>query len=127
MIKIIGKRINNNRGFTLFEVILVLTILGIIAIIAVPKFMNIQADAKSKADEATAVNIAKAGELACIQNPNEIIDIDYLVDNDYLDKEPKAQKKDETGFIISVNSDGKITVNYSGENGSQLYPINNSK
>ncbi|NPU85336.1 MAG: prepilin-type N-terminal cleavage/methylation domain-containing protein [Syntrophaceae bacterium] len=39
----------NQKGFTLIEIIAVLVILGILAAIAIPKYLDMQADAKNKA------------------------------------------------------------------------------
>ena len=45
----IEKKIQNQNGFTLVEVIAVLVILGILSAFAVPKFYGMQNDAKEKA------------------------------------------------------------------------------
>ena len=37
----------NNKGFTLIELVVVIVILGILAVTAAPKFMNLKADAKT--------------------------------------------------------------------------------
>ncbi len=37
----------NNKGFTLIELIVVIVILGILAVTAVPKYINLQADAQT--------------------------------------------------------------------------------
>lgn len=37
----------NNKGFTLIELVVVIVILGILAVTAAPKFMNLNADAKT--------------------------------------------------------------------------------
>lgn len=41
--------LRNQRGFTLIEIIAVLVLLGILAAVAVPKFMNMHGDAQSRA------------------------------------------------------------------------------
>lgn len=43
--------LRNQKGFTLIEIIAVLIILGILAAVAVPKFMDMQEDAQKKALE----------------------------------------------------------------------------
>lgn len=44
--------LRSQSGFTLLEIISVLVVLGILAAVAVPKYINLQADAANKAAEA---------------------------------------------------------------------------
>ena len=45
------KHVKNEEGFTLIEIIAVLVILGILAAVAVPKFIDLQQSAREKAIE----------------------------------------------------------------------------
>lgn len=72
--------INNRKGFTLIELIVVIAIIGILAAIAIPKFATVQSDAKDKADVATIETINNAIELYCAAK-----NVDSFVDATYTD------------------------------------------
>jgi len=54
------KRANNQNGFTLVELIIVMAILALLAGIAVPRYQDIRAAAAVRADAATATSIVNA-------------------------------------------------------------------
>lgn len=61
----IQKRIMKKRkGFTLIEMVIVITIIGILSSIAVTKYSKIQENAKKNADYATAANLATAAMIS---------------------------------------------------------------
>jgi len=47
--KVKKKHLRGEEGFTLIEIIAVLIVLGVLAAVAVPKYMDLQGDAKEKA------------------------------------------------------------------------------
>ena len=61
------KNVKKKSGFTLIELIIVISIIAVLAAIAVPKYGEIQKDAKIKADIASAKVIADAAATAYFQ------------------------------------------------------------
>jgi len=59
---------DNQKGFTLVELIIVMAILAVLAGIAVPKFGDVLADSKTKADQANIKMIQSAFDIYCVQN-----------------------------------------------------------
>lgn len=63
MLKLIKKRLKNQKGLTLVEVLAVVVILAIVAMIAIPAIGNIIENNRIKAIKADAVNIISAANL----------------------------------------------------------------
>ncbi|HHQ4911578.1 type II secretion system protein [Aeromonas veronii] len=55
---------NRNNGFTLIELVLVIIVLGVLAVTALPRFINIKDDALKSTVSATAGSFASAVQLA---------------------------------------------------------------
>ncbi|MGL5774128.1 MAG: type II secretion system protein, partial [Aeromonas veronii] len=55
---------NRHNGFTLIELVLVIIVLGILAVTALPRFINIKDDALKSTVSATAGSFASAVQLA---------------------------------------------------------------
>lgn len=105
-------RKKNRKGFTLVELIVVIAILGILMLIAVPRFAGFRESAAIKADVASAANIGKAAELYLSEGKelsgedNSSIDISQLKAAGLLDKdeyEPQSKRyEDDNGFSVTV-------------------------
>ena len=60
-------------GFTLIELLIVVAIIGILAAIAVPNFLNAQTRARVARAEADLTNLAKSMDLYLLDNNNRLI------------------------------------------------------
>lgn len=75
-----NRRVNKTSGFTLIELVVVITILGILAVVAAPKFINIKDDAELASFESLGGAILSAAKMAHLKQltqglgPNDAID-----------------------------------------------------
>lgn len=127
------KNIKKKKGFTLIELIIVVAVLGILALIAVPKFGEIQKNSKKKADIASAKIIADTATRLVVEGTIED-DADEDTRNevkktndvgDALQDIPKVQYDNkEKEFYYNVTG-GNVTV-YVGTDAAhatqQIYP-----
>lgn len=60
MLKLLGKKGKDNKGFTLIELIVVIAIIAILALILVPNFGNFTENARVSNDKNACVTIEKA-------------------------------------------------------------------
>lgn len=108
------KRIMKKRkGFTLIEMVIVITIIGILSSIAVTKYSSIQENAKKNADYATAANLATAAMIAISDGETDVT-TSNLKTKGYIQvvPEPKSNKSDK--FDIAAKGDF-ITVKVGSE------------
>lgn len=107
------KKLQNKKrsGFTLVEMVIVVTILGILSGLGFMKFGDIQEISRKNADYIAASNLATAANLFLIENPNDftiddednskIIDIQNLKTNGYINSIPISQSKNKQ-FTIKI-------------------------
>ena len=106
-------------GFTLVEMVIVVTILGILSGIGFMKFGNVQETSRKNADYVTAANLATAANLYLLENPNidvnnKTISIDELKKEGYINSIPKSQSQN-TDFIIKI-----VNVEHNGNKSEEL-------
>lgn len=127
------KKINKKRpGFTLVEMVIVITILGVISGLGFMKFGQVQQNAKINADKVAASSLATATSLAIQDNLSDIIGESGEVDKEklkpeYISSIPIPQSivlGDDSNkindFTIIVSNDDEISVNVGNK---QFYPI----
>ena len=101
MLKRLRSRLHGEGGFTLIELLVVILIIGILAAIAIPSFLNQQGKGKDSATKSTVRNAQTAMET-------------YFTDNgDYLSASPTALHSIEVSIPTS-----NLTINASGGSGS---------
>lgn len=97
-------------GFTLIEMIVVISIIGILAGIIAIRFSDAQKNAKVNADYANASNIATAAYMSMGDGKldQDSKNLETLKTNKYIQSVPKPQSKDGD-FTIEI-TDGEVIV-----------------
>lgn len=115
MIKAIKKRISNNKGLTLVELVIVVAIIGILSVVGITQFGGVTDTAKLSADKATAAEIANAVKIYMATEgvePPTIEGNKFAALKTYLDsdKAPKSQSEEGVDFTYTVANDNTVTV-----------------
>lgn len=113
-------KMKKRKGFTLVEMVLVITILGILSSIAFMKFGGVQKRAEENADYVAASNLATAINLAKSENviDTDNVDLKILKDEGYITEIPKPQSVRDGSFKAEIQ-DGEVVITLNEET---IYP-----
>ncbi|HBY21214.1 MAG: hypothetical protein A2Y24_01120 [Clostridiales bacterium GWE2_32_10] len=102
------KRVKENRGFTLLELLTVLVIMSALAVIAIPIFMNKSVEAKQVAHNMNVSMLESQAQLYLIQEDVELPNyniINGMLDAGYI-REIPIDPLDGLPFVVEVNAEG---------------------
>lgn len=111
MLNLLKKRLKNEKGLTLVELLAVIVILAIVAMIAVPAIGNIIDNSRYKAAKADAIMILEAANIYFTDNPSKSeVKISELKTSGYVEN-LGTFKDDKAGDVIKdTNNDNKLTL-----------------
>ena len=96
----------NTRGFSLIELLVVITIMGILAGVAIPRFINVLDQAKDRADDSNIHTIKSAAQVFFFET-GDWPEVGFLNDGyegdfvDYLDSIPPDPRKRD-GYFYEI-------------------------
>lgn len=126
MKKYLQKKLNNEKGMTLIELLAVIVIIAIIAAIAIPAISNIIQNSREDALVADAQNVLSAATLYFAEN-----EVPTTVEGD-ADANGLEEYLEETGNITEfsvakANATTGTTITFTGTAGSEEFTVTATK
>lgn len=122
MKKFLQKKLKNEKGLTLVELLAVIVILGIIAAIAVPSIGNIIENSRFKAIKGDAQTILSAANMYYAESDTKTaVTLPTLKEKGFINDSGSFNIDDAT-VIVTYNAGGN-TFTGTGKSGSYTLPI----
>lgn len=100
---------NNQRGFTLIEMLIVLMIVSVLMLLIIPNLGNKGKEVKDKGCEALVSVVQTQVDSYYLENNEYPSDMDVLVDDKYIRPNQKQCPNSETTLVYDA-VDGKVSL-----------------
>jgi len=112
-------RLNNERGFTLIELVMVIVILGILAAVAIPRFVDLQGSARTSVRD--GITGALAGQITMLH-------AQYLISSTNYSAAAVAASIDSSGLTtgLTAPTTTQISAGIDGQTFTWTYGPNTS-